>query len=473
LSDSLELAYNSLDRKKQAFISRLSAFRNPMDYDAASIFNDFGDEEKFNEVLIELVDRGMLFRDEKSNKFDLHPIVRKYCYDRLKDKEGIHLVLGDYFRYIPAPKKIESVDDLAPVIELYHHTVRAGKYDEAYVLYHDRLNSPLFFEFGAYQTIIELLRALFPDGEDKLPRVKKEGDQTWTLGALANAHSLSGHSRQAVLLYEIAIAIANIIEVEEVANEGIAIGLLNIADDQIRIGELDAAESNLKRSLDICREITDEHDEAIGHQELGVLYTYLGKFKESEKELGKASESFIKLGQAQSLGVVYIYHAIRSFLRSNAEDAFVFAKMSRELADFYMYERDIISAEYLLGAAHLMKGNFVEAEKHLTKALTCDRKINLVAFEPDILLEFAKLRFKQNHKEEALKFAEEALQIADRCEYRLKQADIHNFLAEFYLAAGDLEKAKEHGEIAKERAECGYKPALEKAEKLLDDIAQR
>jgi len=129
----LELAYNSLDGKKQKFISRLSAFRNPVDYDAILIFNDFGSEEKLNKILIELVDRGMLFRDDKSNKFDLHPIVRKYCYDQLRDQEAVHLVLKDYFTYIPAPKKIESADDLAPVIELYHHTVRAGKYDEAYV----------------------------------------------------------------------------------------------------------------------------------------------------------------------------------------------------------------------------------------------------------------------------------------------------------------------------------------------------
>ncbi len=140
----LELAYNSLDEKKQNFISRLSAFRNPMDYDAISIFNDFGSKEKFNEVLIELVERGMLFRDGKSNKFDLHPIVRKYCYDRLKNKEGIHLVLGDYFKYIPEPEKIESVDDLAPVIELYHHTVRAGRYDEAARLYYNRLQQILY-----------------------------------------------------------------------------------------------------------------------------------------------------------------------------------------------------------------------------------------------------------------------------------------------------------------------------------------
>ncbi|RCV65079.1 Tetratricopeptide (TPR) repeat [Methanophagales archaeon] len=137
---------------------------------------------------------------------------------------------------------------------------------------------------------------------------------------------------------------------------------------------------------------------------------------------------------------------------SNAEEALNYARKSRELAGAEHYESEIIGAEWLLGAAYIMKGNLPEAEKHLTEALTHDRKINLAVFEPDILLEFAKLRLTQNHKEEASKYAEEALLIADRCEYRLKQADIHNFIAEFYLNSGDLEKAKKHGKIAKERA---------------------
>ena len=43
-------------------------------------------------------------------------------------------------------------------------------------------------------------------------------------------------------------------------------------------------------------------------------------------------------------------------------------------------------------------------------------------------------------------------------------------MSEFYLDAGDLTKARQHGESAKERAGCGYVPAMEKAEKLLTDI---
>ncbi|MCK4736717.1 MAG: DUF4062 domain-containing protein [Methanophagales archaeon] len=467
----LELAYNSLDEKKQRFISRLSAFRNPMDYDALSIFNLFGSEEKFNDVLIELVDRGMLFRDEKSNKFDLHPIVRRYCYDRLKDKEGVHFVLGDYFAYMPAPEKIESVDDLAPVIELYHHTVRAGRYDDAMDLFYNRLDYELYYEFGGYQTIIELLRALFPDGEDKLPRLKNESAQGWTLNGLANSYALSGKPRKNIKILKSAIELDKKIGGENWKK----VGLCNLAQmAQIPIGEFEAAEFNLRRSIKLCREIKDEKYEVTGHTELARLLAYRGEFKKSENELNlvqKSLDDFVEKGVSTNLiSVLRAYKSIRAILMSNAEEALKSARKARELADVYKGESDIIQAEYLLGAAYLMKGNLVEAENHLTEALTRDRKINLVELEPDILLEFAKLRFKQNHKEESLKFADEALQIADRCEYRLKQADIHNFLAEFYLDAGNLEKARAHGEIAKERAECGYKPALEKAEKILNKI---
>ncbi len=462
----LELAYNSLDEKNQAFISRVSAFRTPMDYDAISIFNDFDSEDKFNEVLIELVDRGMLFRDEKSNKFDLHPIVRMYCYERLKDKEGVHTTLMDYFATIPEPEKIESVDDLAPVIELYYHTVRAGRYDKALVLYSKRFCDLIYYRFGAYQTIIELLSALFPDGVDKLPRLKYESSQAWALNQLANSYALSGRPRSAISLLELGIEISK----KQDGKKNLATDLANLASTQMKIGELNWGEANHRRMIEISRESKNEYEEAIGPRELGRLLAYRGKFEESENELITALELFTKLDEVQPQCVVWAYRSIRSLLMSRAGEALKSAEKARELADVRHYEIDVIRAEWLLGAAYLMKGNCVEADKHLTEALTRDRKINLVELEPDILLEFAKLRFKENHKKEALKHAEEALQIADRCEYRLKQADIHNFLAEFYRDADDLKQAKKHGETAKERAECGYKPALEKAEKLLKDI---
>jgi len=465
----LELAYNSLDKKKQTLLSKLSAFRNPIDYNSILIFNEFGTEKEFDEALIELVERGLLLRDAESNKYDLHPIIRKYCYDRLLDKKGVHSQLRDYFSTVPEPEKIESLDDLASVIELYHHTVRAEHYTQAEVLYYERLNIPLYYQFGAYQTIIELVRELFPTGEAHLPPLESDDKIAFTLNELANSYSLSGQPKKAIPLFE------KVSELREKTDDkkNLATGLGNLALGQVRLGDFKSAESNMRRAINLSQEIKNEYRESIGRQELGRLLVYQGKFTESGDELANAIKIQESTGLKQTEGLSWLYIAMRALLIGDPEEAFEAAKRARELAEVKKLETDIIRAEWLLGAAYLAKGDLTEAEKHLDEALKRDRRINLVEVEPDILSELAKLRFKQGHKEEALDFAKKALEIADRCEYRLNQADIHNFLAEFYLDAKDFSKAKEHVKIAKERAECGYQPAMKKAEELLKRISQQ
>jgi tetratricopeptide (TPR) repeat protein len=459
----LELAYNSLDPQKQTLISKLSAFRNPMDYNSILIFNEFGTEKKFDQALIELVDRGLLLRDVESNKYDLHPIVRRYCYEeRLLDKKGVHSKLRDYFEKVPKPEKVESLDDLAPVIELYHHTVRSGRYDEAYELWRDRLWKDLYYRFGAYQLQIALLTALFPCLDGTLPSLKRETGQAKVFNELANSYSMSGQPKKAVATLEKAIEL-------DKKSGGLnwkTVGLGSLAYFQISLGNLKSAESNSRRNIDLCQEIQDGSHEALGHQELGRLLAYQGEFEESERELAKSTKYWEKTNHKQGLCLDESYRALRALFIPDADEALKSAKKARELADVEKVERDIILAEWLLGASYLAKGDLKEAEKHLDEALKRDRRINLVELEPDILLELAKLLFKQGHKEEALKLAKETLGIADRCEYRLQQADIHNFLAEFYIKSEDYSKAKEHVKIAIERAECGYVPAMKKAEEL-------
>ena len=466
----LELAYNSLDKKKQEFISNFSAFRNPVDYEVVLIFNEFGNIEIFSEALIELVERGMLLRDMFNNKFDLHPIVRKYCYDRLLNKDAVHLKLRDYFATISKPKKIEFIDDLAPLIELYHHTIGAREYAEALQLFRGGFGYLLFQKFGAYQIVIELLGAFLSEGKDEMTKLKNVEEEAWILNSIAGAYSFSGQSKLSAQFQERVIYIyENIIE----QNESLAIVLGNRVLDQIKTGEFSSAKSNLKKKIRICRKIKDEFCEAGCHRELGQIRAYQGRFKESETELKIALKMFTRKENIQSQSIVLMSRSLCALFMDNSNDALNFAEKARDLADVEKVERDIINAEYLIGAAQLMNQNLSEAEKHLNEALIRDRRINLVDLEPDIMLEFAKLRFKQDHKDEALRFAKEALQIADRCEYRLKQADIHNFLAEFYQDASDLKTAREQCEIAEERARCGYKTSLRKTEKRLKEIESK
>lgn len=468
----LQAAYDAMDESKRDFLSRLAAFRSPTSYEALAALNPFRNEEELGQALGELIDRGLLLFDKAQARYDLHPLVRQHAYDRLADKPAVHLRLRDYFAKAPAPdqNKIESVEALALIIELYHHTLSAGQYDEARKLYQDRLHDAIYYRFGAYQLQIELLRGLFPEGEDRLPRLKSESDQAWTLAALGNSYSLSGQPRRAVPLYLRQIAIR-----EKAGNKkSLAIGLGNAALDQVRLGQLGEADANFRRRVDLYREISDEFSEAMGNQELGRLEAYQGRVRESAAELDAGLKLFTKLSEKPSQGLVWAYRALQSLLLDKPEEALKAARQARQLADHRRYERDIIGAEWLLGWA-LIERSPAEAEQHLTEALTRCRRINNVESEPDILLAWAHRHRAAGHPKEAREHAEEALAIADRCEYRLVQADAHNLLARIALDAGEHVEARRHAEIGKERAWCDgpphcYKPALDEAEAILAAI---
>ena len=306
----LEQAYESLPPDRRRLLSRIACFRGPVGYEALAALADDPGRERGSSARPprhltacsavapsgrgptsplrpgrgphDLIARGLLHRDHKTNRFDLHPIVRRYAYDRLAggDRAAAHARLRDYFAAVPAPDKPQTLDDLAPVIELYHHTVAAGQYDEACTLFRDRIDKPAYYQFGAYQLQIELLRGLFPDGDPStgpgqaaLPRLKDESAQAWTLNELANSYSLSGQPARAVPLFEAQNRHSGEArQQEEPRHRPGEPGRRN----RSIIGALAAAEANLRRQIALCREIGDEFREAVGHQELGRLLAYRG-----------------------------------------------------------------------------------------------------------------------------------------------------------------------------------------------------
>ena len=482
----LAQAYETLPEDLQQFLSSLTAALGRVDMEVVRLLAADHPDMDLSDALARL-EEDLWITDRDANAVGFHPLVGKYAYGELKDKVGVHERLREYFEAAPAPGRdeVKSVEDLAPVIELYHHTVQAGRHDEARSLLRDRLiPNPLYFRFGAYQRCIELLRALFPAvggaeyepalaGEvsgptPALPLLKDEAAQAWTLNALANSYSLSGQPRRAVPLFER----QNELQEKAGSTKNLAIGLGNLADDQSKIGELAGAEESLRRSIELCREIGDEFWEAVGHQELGRVLAYRGEFGEAAEELGAALAAFEQQEKPQSQGIVWAYRALRALLGREAREGLEAAQRARELADEtartrYPHEPDFVRAEWVLGWARVAlaqeeaenrEEHLAEADEHLTEALERCRRINNVELEPDILLARARWRRASGAPAEARQVAEEALRIADRCEYRLNQADIHNLLARLALEEGDMERAREEAQNAKERAECDGKP---------------
>jgi tetratricopeptide (TPR) repeat protein len=491
----LETAYDSLTPARRTLLSRIACFRSPVKYEALKALaktdpprppgGEGRGEGALDADLRDLVARGLLHHDTKEGRFDLHPIVRRYAYDRLgaPDRAAAHTRLRDYFAAVPPPDKVTRLEDLAPVIELYHHTVRTGQFDEAITLFGDRLADVLYYQLGACQLIIDLLRALFPDGEKRPPRLKDENAQAWTLNTLASSYSLSGQPRRAVPLFEQ----QNGIQGKLGDKSNLAIGLGNVATQQLVIGALRAAEANLRRSIALAREIKDESDEATTRLELGRLLAHRGKYAESETELATALKMAEKEKHAVMRGVTWAYRALRELLllRSGSPSAFRIphsaldsARRALELADewarkMYPMERDYVLAHWLLGAAHRVAGQTDEAERHLHEALQRCRRINAVDAEADILIDLARLRTATGAPDEARRLAEEALVITERSGYVLQGADAHLELAKLAFARGDKVPAKEHAQKAKDLATCDgppdytYKAAYDEAAALL------
>jgi len=486
----LQVAYNSLTPARQKLLSRIACFRSPVKFEALKALAESSKKTStsLDADLRDLVARGLLHHDTKEGRFDLHPIVRRYTYDRLTapDRASTHTRLRDYFAAVPKPDKVTRLEDLAPVIELYHHTVRAGQYDEARTLYRNRLNDTLYYQLGAYQLIIDLLRELFPDGEERPPRLKDESAQAWTLNELANSYSLSGQPSRAVPLLEQHNAIC-----EKAGNKrNLAVGLGNVALDQMPIGALRVAEANMRRRIALSREIKDELVEAVGRQELGWLLAYRGAHAESETELATALKVFEKQQEVQAQGLTWACRALRELLRLRSSasselpvprSALEPARRALELVDKdarsrYPHERDYVHVHWLLGAAHRVNGQTDEAERHLHEALERCRRINMVEFEADILIDLVRLRVATGAPSEAQRLAEEALLITERSGYVLQGADAHLELAKLALNRGDKATALEHAKEARRLATCDgppdytYKAAYDEAGVLLTEL---
>ena len=505
-----------LSKKEQEVASRLSVFRGVFTFESAKVLFPKMKEDRLWELMVELRGLGFLFYDEKEVRFDFHPILRSFLYDSLVDRAGVHTLAVGYFQPLAEVEKIVSLEDLAPVIELYHHLVKAGKYDEAHVLFRDRISEPTYFQLSAYQLSIELLKELFPHGEDQLPRLEKEPTQAWTLNDLACTYTLSGQPARAVPLY----LLANKLYEKHEKKKYLAIGLGNVALNQIIICQLSASTAHLRKRIALCRETEVESQEAVGHQNLGCVLAFQGKIKAvkgdspcAEEEIAKSTAHWEKIKDYQGLSIDCAYRSLSALVQARlaalvpgeethgadlgweavtrAREALAFAEKYAETR--YPHPRDFVQAYWLLGEALIqcllspgaVPWNHIDfeipfydeyfqevvemvklekdqewaaAERCLNEALRRCRKVNLVDHEPDILLAHARLlQAKKSPLADIEKNLEEANDIAQRAGYRLKLADLHLFCGQVLLQSKEKQtllglKAHEHLESVKEYA---------------------
>jgi len=477
-----EAALAVLDARTEAMLNHVAMIRGPVTAEQAAMFDPHRDGAPISVTLHDLVARGLLMYDGLCDRYDLHPLVRRAAYLRLNDPEAAHGHLARYFATAKIPVQVTRIDQLQPAVEQYHHLTRARRFQEAYTLLTGRLLTHIRDRFADQHLLMQLLRGLF-DGTR--PQLKDESDRAWAVDALAKACSYSGETRRAA-----AICKANVIQFDSPStHEELAMLLETLAGVQTRLGRLTNAEKNLRRLATLAGSMVNEDLEAVARNRLGLLLAHRGMYDEALGELDAAFELVKDHSDRQIPSVSFSYFTQRALLMGDPQSALDAANKSRAFVEEAARraepnEHDYVRSGWLLGAAHVAMAqqaadqrqhHLDKAECYLSDAMSRCRRNDLVGFEPDLLVTWARWNRLAGKPEVAAKFARDALAIADRCDYRLKKAEAHNFLARLAFESGDTQTALASAQIAWNCADCDgdpycYKPARDEADEMLVEL---
>jgi hypothetical protein len=404
-------------------------------------------------ILTELEDRGLVGWDKKSNRYDLHPIVRGVVWQALdrQSQKGIYSDLRTYFDAVPRPPNylaVESIEDLTPAIELYQSLIGLERYQDAYSLLRDHLDKATHYRLSASRQRVELLERLFPAGIDNAPRLEAAKQQSFTLNSLAQAYQFCGEPGRAVPLFRRAV------EIDELNNfsAGAMIKVSNLSYTLILAAGLREAQSAARKTLKLSRKEKDELLEAVNLNLLGSGLAACGIDIESEIALERSLALFIAQRNQQSEGVVNAYRAERLLWFGDPKRALPLAQRAWKRAAVRRYEADFIRAARLQGAAALGLNDLDTAAERLQHALTRARAVSRVDEELPTLTAVAELHRRKQEFATARELLDQIWDLAERGPYPLFHADALNVLAQ-------IEREEDNHEAAIAAATRAYKLA--------------
>ncbi|HKS41868.1 MAG TPA: DUF4062 domain-containing protein [Blastocatellia bacterium] len=479
-SHVVSFALRDLDEAAKNTLHTIAAFRMPASYDtlvAVLVGEDkvFPNENTLDAALTELEDRGLLGWDKRSNRYDLHPIVRGVVWSGLNDdaRRGVYTTLHTHFEALPKIedfRQVESLEDLRPSIELYNILVGLGRYDDAVDFFANRIQMATLYRLSASRQQVGLLEMLFPDGVDQPPHLSNVNRQKYTLHALAVGYMFSGQLGRAIPLYDRSITIAE----RENHQEDMSV-ILSDLSYALRQSSLRKSQLTILQSLVITRKRGDFWMEGVTLRQLGLTLATRGRVSEADSSLQRALRMLSVQKHSQREGLNNAYMAELAFWKADHLVAFQLANRAWELAKIERNEKDFIRAARLQGAALVGLSNLESASKHLNQALTHARTVNLVEEELLSLIALAELRRRQGDVKAARELLDDVWEAAERGPYPLFHADALNVLAQIERDVGNTDKAIQAATEAYRKAWCDGPPfayhwGLEAARKHLVEL---
>jgi tetratricopeptide (TPR) repeat protein len=424
-------------------------------------------------TLTVLEDRGLLGWERRANRYDLHPIVRGVVWEEL-DKKGrfrVHQALCAYFQSLPPVQAahVQGLEDVVPAIELYQALIGLGRYDDAWQVFRERLNTALHSLLSASQQQIGLLELLFPDGHGASPRLQSEEQKGWAIHALAEAYFYKGLPGMASELFR------RVLTSPACASRLVNAAWHDLSGSLFHSGQLHEAERAARHSLRLSHELADLFWEAVS---LGYLFHPL-RARNDEDHMRQAGTRslrlFTKLRRTRCAGVAKALLADLALRQKDFTRAADLAAEAWGAAHLKRRERDFIRAARVQGAAAFGQGHLDTAAERLQCALKRARAVEFVEEELPSLIALATLHHEKGRTDEARELLNEVWEPAEAGPYPLFHADALNLLARIEHGTGCRDAATDAAARAYRKSWCDGPPyayhwGLQDAKQLLAEV---
>ena len=266
--------FEKLAGDEKELLERISVFRKP---ETMTAIKAMFTERTSKDAVEKLMDKSLIETDRNGNYW-LHPMIRDFSYDDLKNKKEGHQLAYSYYQSLKLPEKRTKKDDVQSLIEACYHACKAEEYDEAASIIFEKELFEDLDRWGEVGTLIELYSEVLPKDHfsDKILLNDKQTHSS-VLGNLGSAYSDLGQVDKAIKYYEQALEIAK--EIGDRKNEGAHLG--NLGSAYYGLGQVDKAIKYYEQALEIAKEIGDRRGEGADLNNLGFAFQNEKKYREA------------------------------------------------------------------------------------------------------------------------------------------------------------------------------------------------
>ena len=258
----------------------------------------------FKRMVDNLCDRRLITK-APHNTFTTHPLIKNYFESIFEEdaKKAAHEIIY-YHLNSYAPARLESIEDIQPLLEQAHHGCLADCVDEAFVnIYVMKILCPkenqyqnvLVHKLGAWEASLSFMKCFFPDGDImRLPLVSDKNAQSWLMNEAGLSLLNLGHPIKAKELYLKKIAL----NIDDEKWKAASVGYQHLSDLQIHSGEIVAATKSAEKALEYAEMANDTMEKLYSQTYLGNAFGLSGNSKSAEKMFREANKIHRSLRKA-------------------------------------------------------------------------------------------------------------------------------------------------------------------------------